>query len=186
VKINAPADGAAFGADETINFRGSATDPQDSDIGPSATWSVDGGPPVCTGAALCPFRIPTQGAHIVTLTATNSGGLSSHDSIKVNIGPATGKPSVAITQPADGAFFSPGEQITFTGSASAPGGATIPESGYVWTDDVDGQLGTGHTIQHTLSGFPCSSTTHHVTLTVTDTFNRTNADHITVYDGQIC
>jgi hypothetical protein len=186
VKINAPADGTAFGSDETINYRGTAQDPQDGDIGPAATWTVDGGPPVCTGAALCPFRIPTQGAHTVTLTATNSGGLTSHYSIKVNVGPATGKPSVAITEPADGASVGLNEQTTFKGSASAPGGATIPESGYVWTDDIDGQIGTGHEIQHTLSGFSCYSQTHHVTLTVTDSFNRTNADHITVAVTQIC
>jgi hypothetical protein len=187
VKINNPADGAAFGTDETINFRGTAQDPQDGDIGPSAKWSIDGGPPVCTGAALCPFRVPTQGAHTVTLSATNSGGLESHYSIKVNVGPATGKPTVQIVAPHDGEGFGPGEQITFTGDASTEGGATLSDSSYVWTDDKDGPLGTGKTIQHTLSGFHCGGLTeHHVTLTVTDSFNRTNTDRITVYDGEIC
>ena len=171
----------SFPSDQAINFRGSAFDPQDGDLAASATWSVDG-VPVGSDATLFPFRIAQQGAHIVTLSATNSGALSATDGIKVNIGPATGHPSVSITSPDDNSFVGVGEAKTFTASASAPGGATI--SSYRWTDVPTGHpevtLGTGSSISATLSNFLSDDGYHRVTVTVTDSFGRTASDSITV------
>jgi hypothetical protein len=185
VRIEEPTNGATFGSDETRTYRGSAFDPQEGDIGAAATWSVDG-TPVGTGASLFRHRIPTEGTHTVTLSATNGAGASGSASVTVNVGPPTGKPSVQITSPTSGSNFAAGEPITFTGSAEAQGGATVPESGYKWSDDVDGVLGTGKTITHTLSGSLCEIIIHHVTLTVTDSFSRSASDMITVNDGSIC
>jgi hypothetical protein len=185
VRIDQPADGASFGYDQTINFRGSAFDPQDGDLATSATWSVDG-TPVGTGASFFQYRIPTQGTHTVTLSATNSAGASSSTSITLNIGPATGKPTVQITSPPSGYNAGTGELITFSASASTQGGATIADSGYSWTDDRDGPLGSGQTIQRVLTGGPCYIADHHVTVTVTDSFGRTATDTITVNVGSVC
>jgi Bacterial Ig domain len=185
VRIDQPANGASFGYDQTINFRGSAFDPQDGDVAASATWLVDG-TPVGTGASLFQYRIPTQGTHTVTLSATNSAGASSSASITLNIGPATGKPTVQITSPPSGSSYSRDDLITFSASASTQDAATISDSGYSWTDDQDGPLGTGQTIQHKLTDYFCGIKEHHVTVTVTDSFGRSATDTITVNVGSIC
>lgn len=189
VRIDAPADGATFAADQKINLRGSAFDPRDGDIGPQAIWSVDG-TAVGTGAALLSHQIPTQGAHTVTLSVTNAGGIKAVKSIKVNIGPPTGKPSVTITSPplppnASDRYAGPGESIPFSATADAQGAATITDASYVWTDDKDGALGTGVSINHTLTGFLGSFTTHKVTVTVTDSLNRTATDTVTILVGGV-
>src|SRR5262249_32123044 len=116
VKISQPSEGASVGSDQTVTYRGSAFDPADGDISSSAVWSVDG-TPVGTGASVFLYRIPTEGAHVVTLSATDSGGASASTSIKVNVGPPTGKPTVRITSPEDGKGFGPGEVITFSAVA---------------------------------------------------------------------
>jgi hypothetical protein len=185
VRIDQPANGSMFGSDEVVNYRGFAFDPQQGDIASSAIWSVDG-VPVGTGAKLFPYRIPTEGTHTVTLSATNTAGASSSTSIRVNIGPPTGKPTVQITSPESESSFEAGQSITFTAQSEGLGGATVPESGYSWSDDLDGPLGTGKTIKHVLSGSSCVIFTHHVTVTATDTFNRKASDTIAVSVGSIC
>jgi hypothetical protein len=81
---------------------------------------------------------------------------------------------------------SAGTQVTFTATATTSGGATVPDSGYSWSDDVDGPLGTGQSINHTLSGSICEIVTHHVTVTATDSDGRSSSDTITVNEGGIC
>ena len=124
--------------------------------------------------------------HTVTLSAIDGANLSSSASINLTIGPATGKPTVAITSPANGSGFTPTDQITFAATANAQGSATIPNTGYTWRDDIDGKLGTGRTIRHKLSGSICDTIIHHVTVTATDTLGRSATDTITVQDGGIC
>lgn len=179
VRLDGPSDGSSFAADQKINLRGSAFDGKDGDIGPSATWSVDG-TAVGTGASLLQHQISVQGAHTITLSATNSGGITRTAQTHVTIGPPTGKPNVLITSPplapdATDRYFGPGEVLTFSATADAQGVATIADSGYVWTDSVDGFLGTGPTIQHTLTS---AATIHDITVTVTDSLGRTGTDKI--------
>lgn len=185
VAISSPASGSSFGSDQLINFRGTAFDGAEGDLSSRAAWYLDG-TQIGTGAALFRYRIPTEGTHKVTLFVANSMGASASASITVNIGPATGKPSVQITEPLNGSFFGFNEPIKFTAEAEALGGATVPESGYVWSDDKDGALGTGKTITHTLSGSTCVIFEHHVTVTITDSFSRTATDTIVVNDGGLC
>ncbi|MFN8173292.1 MAG: Ig-like domain-containing protein [Candidatus Nanopelagicales bacterium] len=179
VRIDAPADGAAFGTDETINLRGSAFDPKDGDVSDQATWSVDG-TPVGKGARLLPTQITTQGAHLVSLAYTNSGGLTANAAIKVNVGPPTGKPAVTITQPTlppgyVDRYVTPGVPFTLAATADAQGVATIADSGYVWTSNLSGSLGTGPSIQATLP-----AGTHQVTVTVTDSLGRVGTDTVKI------
>jgi len=110
VKIADPANGALYGTDQTINFRGSAFDGAEGDIGANAVWSIDG-VRAGTGATLFRHRIATEGMHKVTLTATNSQNVSATATVVVDVGPPLGTPSVEITSPAAGAGFNPGEQI---------------------------------------------------------------------------
>jgi hypothetical protein len=179
VTIDKPANGATFSSDQTINFVGNATDPGQGDLGPTATWSVDG-TPVGMGASLFQYRIPTEGAHTVTLSATNGVGLSSSASITVNIGPPTGKPTVSITNPTDGQTFNSVDvPITLSAAATSPN-ATI--TGYSWNFG-DGSTGTGQTVMHTFAGSCTGLVPYHVTVTVTDSHGNTASDAITIDVG---
>ncbi len=186
VEIDHPTDGTTYGNDQVISFRGEAIDPEQGDIGASATWSLDG-TPIGTGASLLQYKIPTPGTHTVTLSATNGGGGTSSASITVNVVPGTGAPSVSITNPPDNDDVAAGTPVTFTATATTASGATIPDADISWTDDLDGPLGTGHTITKTLTGSDCQIYVHHVTVTATDTGNGQSAtDEVTVNDGGIC
>jgi hypothetical protein len=136
-------------------------DPEQGDLGPSATWSLDGTP---------------IGVDVVPGTP-----------IGVDVVPGTGAPSVAITSPSTDSSFAAPTPITFTASATTAGGATTPDADISWSDDVDGALGTGHTVTKTLSGSSGEIITHHVTVTATDSGNSQRAtDQVTVNDGGIC
>lgn len=186
VEIDHPADGTTFGNDQTISFHGQAIDPEQGDIGSSATWSLDG-TSIGTGASLLQYKITTPGTHTVTLSATNGGGGTASASITVHIVTGTGAPSVSITSPPDDTNVAAGTPITFTATATTASGATIPDADISWTDDLDGPLGTGHTITKTLTGSSCQIYVHQVTVTATDTGNGQSAtDEVTVNDGGIC
>jgi hypothetical protein len=186
VEIDHPADGTTYGNDQTISFRGEAIDPEQGDIGPSATWSLDG-TPIGTGARLLQYKIATVGTHTVTLSATNGGGATSSASITVHVVPGTGAPSVSITNPPDNDDVAAGTPVTFTATATTASGATIPDADISWNDDLDGPLGTGSTITKTLTGSSCQIYVHHVTVTASDTGNGQSAtDEVTVNDGGIC
>jgi hypothetical protein len=188
--ITHPADGTSFGSDETVTYRGTAFDPREGDVAAKATWAVDG-TTVGTGAALFQHQIAAQGAHTVSLSYTDSVGLTGTASITVHVGPPTGKPAVTITDPPDGSYPPTDQQnndlpFTFKGAATPTGQATIADADYVWTDSIDGPLGTGPTITKTLSGEgPCGGgiIDHHITLTVTDSSSRSASDAITVHTG---
>ena len=101
-------------------------------------------------------------------------------SIKLNIGPATGKPSVTITDPPllplyVDRYVVPGVPFTLAATADAQGVATIPSSGYKWTSNLAGALGTGPSIQATLA-----AGTHQVTVTVTDSLGRVGTDTVKI------
>lgn len=184
--IFSPAEGATFAADDTIVFRGDGFDYQDGALPNTAlVWQVNG-VNIGTGR-LVTSVISTQGPATVSLTVTNSAGLSTTATHTINITAAQGNPSVLITQPADGSQFRYStDVITFEDSAHAAGGGAIPDTAIRWSSDIDGFLGTGSVLLHTLSGGPCGISIHHITVIVTDTNGKTASDTITVQVGQIC
>jgi hypothetical protein len=119
----------------------------------------------------------------MTLSYTNQGGLTASASTTLTVGPP-GKPSVTITSPPNNSNFGAGEQITFTADGQPPSGTSI--TGYSWSDDLDGALGTGQTITRTLSGSSCVISTHHVTVTANDSNGQSATDMIVVNVGSIC
>jgi glucose/arabinose dehydrogenase len=89
--ITAPANGSFYNAGDTINYSGTATDPEDGALPPSAfTWQVDFHHdthvhpfiPATSGATSGSFIIPTLGEtatnvwYRIILTVTDSGGLT--------------------------------------------------------------------------------------------------------------
>jgi hypothetical protein len=186
VAIFSPANGASIPADAIIAFRGEGSDPQDGllpDL--SLVWRM-GGTVIGTGRSLAD-RISTQGPIPVTLTGTNSAGLTATASYTLNIIAPTGNPSVAITSPVDGEQFShPTGLILFSAVARDASGNPLPDSGIRWESSVDGPLKKGNTIQTQLSSGFCAPIEHRIMVRATDPSGRIATDAITITAGTIC
>jgi hypothetical protein len=184
--ISTPTNGATFGTDEILIFRGDGFDYQDGSLPDSSLeWQVNGS--VIGRGRLLQQAIINVGDAIVMLTVTNSAGLRHTASLTLHITPPLGNPSIIITQPANlSGFGDDSKPITFTASAHNANGSPIPDSAIRWTDDTDGFLGTGSTLQHTLSSLGCGILEHHVTATAANGAGKTASDTITVYVGIIC
>ena len=85
-------------------------------------------------------------------------------------------PVPVIAQPADGAIFTQGTPITFTGSASDPEDGALGGASLVWTEGSGVPLGTGSSITtSTLSALQ-----HRIWLTATDSQGRSAATSILI------
>ena len=165
VTIIAPANGSSFAEGTSITFSGSATDPQDGTLsGNSLSWrsSLDG--QIGTGTSFSRSDLST-GSHTVTLTGTDSDGLSDSETVSITLLHDTNQiPTVTITQPGNGSSFSDGQTITFQGSANDPEDGTLSGASLVWTSSLDLQIGTGTSFTRN----DLSTGSHTITLTATD------------------
>jgi len=132
-EITAPEAGTTFHANETFEFSGAATDPEDGDVPASdLDWSavlhhcMPGGG--CHEHPLQDFEGVENGelampAHerpyylTLTLTATDSDGLQGKTTLRIDPQP-NAPPVPAITMPATGGTYSAGERIAYAGMAS--------------------------------------------------------------------
>ncbi|MEE8523009.1 MAG: hypothetical protein V3T72_03685, partial [Thermoanaerobaculia bacterium] len=89
-------------------------------------------------------------------------------------GPGNTAPAVTITAPADGSSFPDGSSIAFTGTATDAEDGDLT-AGLAWTSSLDGNLGTGGSLNATLS-----VGTHTVTAAVTDSGGLPGSSSITV------
>jgi hypothetical protein len=114
VNIGAPSDGSSFNLGDPINFAGSATDSEDGDIGANLAWtsSLDG--PIGNGAAFSTSSLGA-GAHTITASVTDSGGLPGSDAITVTVNGPPNTPPVANPQSVSSDEDN-GLAITLTGS----------------------------------------------------------------------
>lgn len=79
-----PEDGAAFAEDETITFRGEASDPEDGDLPvASLVWESDRDGQLGNGATV--EATLSAGSHVVSFTATDDDGASDADTVTVEI-----------------------------------------------------------------------------------------------------
>ena len=83
-------------------------------------------------------------------------------------------PAVTISSPSDGASFSSGTSISFSGSASDEEDGDLTGS-LVWTSSLDGQIGNGGSFSAVLS-----DGTHEITASASDSGDLTGTDTITV------
>ena len=110
------------------------------------------------------------------------------DSVTVVVAAGPGVPEVTITSPAEGATFGSTQTVIFEGSATDPEDGSLPDSSFQWISDIDGQLGTGRTLETTLSSEPnpCDTRTHTITLEVTDSDGNSTSRQISVRMRDIC
>ena len=87
VSITAPSNGSSYTEGASIAFAGSATDSQDGDLTWSLRWhsNVDGD--IGTGGAF--WRVLSPGAHTITATVTDSGGLSKSRQVGITVQTST-------------------------------------------------------------------------------------------------
>jgi PKD repeat protein len=86
-------------------------------------------------------------------------------------------PTVNITAPSDGATFSSGAMIDFSGTASDVEDGDLTGS-LIWTSDLDGQIGTGGSFSAVLS-----DGVHTVTAEVTDSGGASGSDTVGITVG---
>src|SRR5205823_1938393 len=114
---------------------------EDGSLTAAIVWtsSRDGGLGTCgtiTTSAL------STGTHVLTASATDSGGKTTHTTIYLTVNTT---PAVPITAAAHRATFEPGAAVTFTCSASDTEDGDLSAT-IDWTSNRDGALGTGRTI----------------------------------------
>ena len=140
--ISAPANGASFTVGDNISFTGTGTDPEDGDVTASLTWESDLDGAIGTGGSFSTTAL-SEGTHAITATATDNGSLTGDDTISITVA-AVGNtpPTASISAPADGASFTVGDNISFTGTGTDPEDGDVTAS-LTWESDLDGAIGTG-------------------------------------------
>lgn len=132
----------------------------------------------------------SAGEHTLTLIATDGQGEVGQDEIVVTVTPAAGMPLPQITAPPAGMTYGPGTVITLRGTATDPEDGTLSGASLMWRSDLDGPLGTGASLNVTLSGpaVQCNpaSIPHIVSLTARDSDGQEVTAQITIWIGIFC
>lgn len=157
----------SINAGEIANFDGTGSSDSEAAIA-SYSWTSTGLASTLTGAQPS-AAFNTAGTFVVTLTVTDSGGLTDTDTVTVNVN------ALPVAQIAtDETAVLVGGTINFSAAASADSDGTI--ASYVWSSTAfDGDLnGSEQTQTFDTEG------TYTVTLTVTDNDGATAQDEVTI------
>lgn len=181
VTIAQPTPGAFFDEGVAIPLSGSAVDPEDGALsGASLTWTSDMAGVIGTGTDVT-FSGAALGRHRILLTAVDSRGDSAVASVDIEVvHPGTNRPpTVHIDAPVDNASLTLGQPVTLSGTANDLEDGPLSGAALAWTSSRDGALGTGATLQATLS-----QGVHVLTLTATDSMGATGTASVTVSVNQ--
>jgi hypothetical protein len=181
--ITAPPDGIRHPPTD-VNLVGYGFDPDEVIPGTALTWSSDIDGFLGSGASLWVALSP--GTHTIMLTATDSQGVVATASIRITIAAGDGYPSATITAPPNNTLVTPGLPVILEGIVTDPEDGTITGRSLTWTSDIDGFLGTGSPLEVTLSGPPCTSTVHRVTLQGVDQDDNRGSHTITINVVELC
>lgn len=144
--IISPSDMSEFSSIDLITFSGTSTDPEDGPLtGTALVWTSDVDGHLGTGETGETSSL-SIGGHVITLTGTDSDGHVGIDSIHITIVPEY-PVSVSITWPMNNTTFNNGDLILFTGYASNYIIGELTGDALVWTSSIDGQFGTGNTVE---------------------------------------
>ena len=151
--ITSPTAGATYTEGDAIVFSGAAEDQEDGALsGQSLTWSVDN-QTVGYGAYFQSGPL-TVGAHTITLTATDSGGLSHQASVNITVASAQ-----ATDMSGEWSYYTSNNwsQTNCPIGQDTKGALTISQSGTSFTLTLSRLTFTG-TVRNNTS-YTCSNTT---------------------------
>ncbi len=171
--IDSPEHDTTVTLGEMVNFLGTASD-ADGTIA-SHQWDFGDG----SGASVedpGPHTYAGVGTHSTTYRVTDDDGATSPPARVVITVVANQDPTATIASPPDQAAFSPGEIITFTGSATDHEDGALAGAALVWTSSLDGQIGTGTSFTRS----DLSEGTHRITLTATDSYGSHGSASVTI------
>lgn len=177
VVITSPTNGDPFDSGALVMFDGTATDTEDGPLTGSLVWSSDLDGNIGEGG-MFDAVLTTDGVHVITAEVTDSGGATGSASVTVTVGNVA--PTVAISDPADGAvIFSTGgaATVSFAGSAmDTEDDDVVLTANLSWSSDlVVGEIGTGESFDAVLvEGI------HVITAEVTDNDGATGSDSATI------
>jgi hypothetical protein len=170
-----------------VHFVGYAPDPDQNEPVVDVSWtsSLDGllGP----GSDLS--RELTAGTHTITFTAIDGEGLVGSAQVTVSVLPGAGLPSLQIINPGDAVLVAPGQQVTLEAVATDPEDGTLSGGSLEWSSSIDGILGTGISIDVSLSAptnLCYGHNQHTITLKATDSDGHAVSTTIKIYVGIIC
>jgi len=176
VQITAPTTSGVYYGDRTTTFEGLVSDVEDAPNELVVAWSSDMQGDLGVSGAPSEAGLTTgdavleEGNHEITLTATDTDGLSSIDVVMVTVLATNTPPTCGITSPVDGSYNTSGSLVELVGIASDPDIASEYLTA-TWESDREGLIieeavnSTGETAHSTDT---LGVGTHQITLTVTD------------------
>lgn len=189
VTILSPAPNQQFSDGETMNLVATATDDVDAydtlqvevvDVPDGTVWT---GTPTVTGSITAGLT-PSVGTHALTVNVTDSDGKTGSATVAYEV-LDDGRPTVVITEPADGSVWSAGSTITFRGTV-ADNETAADDLAVEWSSDRMGVFSTNpaDSSGDTSVGVPLPLGVHTITLSATDSQGKSGSDSIVieVYD----
>ncbi|PIE70202.1 MAG: hypothetical protein CSA22_09040 [Deltaproteobacteria bacterium] len=189
IRITSPSDGSTYAEKSYVSFSGTLYDTTRTPVTDAAyVWTSDIDGQIGTGASPEAINTLSKGTHTITLTATDGNGAAYSQTCTLIIAGDSGTsddnevaPTATIVSPADGARFTEGDSISFTGSAVDEGeDGLLTGSALVWYSSKEGgSIGTGTSIvlENPVSG------THVITLIATDSGGATGSAEISIVVG---
>lgn len=171
-----PTDGSQYDAGAAVPFAGTGFDAQDVALtGGSLVWTYENGS-LGTGTNFSLSNLPA-GEHVITLTATDSGGMVDTASVTITIVSDDALPVAAILLPLGGTEFPLGATVTFTGTGIDAEDGNLTEDSLVWTSShEDDEIGRGVTFEKS----DLTPGEHIITLTVIDSADQTDTATVTI------
>lgn len=159
VEITTPGQNEEFSVADTVNLQARVNDPdgfaiEDNDV----IWRSNRDGRIGRGPTISADL--SGGRHRITVSVTDAHGASATSQVELRV--VNRPPTVEITGPGDGQYFSVADTVRFTARASDPDGFPIKE--IEWRSDRDGRLG----YESTLETDALSVGQHEITCTVTD------------------
>ncbi len=143
--------------------------------GEKLVWSSDLEGQLGVGSAFSKALI-IPGEHLITLTATDSEGLSGNASVRITV-KSNAIPVVTINSPRDGAYYRTGTKVIFEGVAVDEEDPSFPNGAFVWRSNRSGVLGTGPRLEKS----DLATASHTVTLSVADQQGQTGQATVVVH-----
>lgn len=173
--IIAPVNGASVVQGTSLQFTGGGSDPEDGPVsGASLVWTSSRDGKIGTGVSFATNAL-SVGAHVVTLTATDSKGATNATTRSITI-TANQAPVATIATPISSYSVVQGTTLTFSGSAVDPEDGVLSGASLVWTSNLNGVIGTGATFNSNVLAIGV----HVITLTATDSRGATSTVSRTV------